>query len=135
MADPAYCQGDNIEFMNPTSTDTGRIAEDKALAYLNIQGLVPIARNYRSPRGEIDLIMLDRDTTVFVEVRSRKNDRFLKVIETIDQRKKNNIILTSQHYIQNAEKSGTQFYRYDIVTLSGPMDRLNIDWIKNAFDA
>ena len=118
-----------------TTTDKGRVAEDKALAYLKNQGLVPITRNYRSPRGEIDLIMQDKDITVFIEVRARTRDNILHPIETIDQRKKNKIILTSQHYLQHGEKRSSRCYRYDVISLSGPIDKANIEWIKNAFDA
>ncbi len=121
--------------MKPTTTDKGRAAEDKALTYLVKHGLTPVTRNYRSTRGEIDLIMQDGDITVFVEVRARSKNNILHAIETIDQRKKNRIILTSQHYLQHAEKFKSRYYRYDVIALSGSMDRENIEWIKNAFDA
>ncbi len=118
-----------------TTTDKGRLAEDKALDFLTAEGLVPITRNYRSRQGEIDLIMLDKDTTVFVEVRARTHNNILHPVETIDRRKQNHIIRTSQHYLQHTDKSGTRYYRFDVISLSGPMDKANIEWIKNAFDA
>ena len=137
MAGPLFFHNKIGEFnkLKPSSSEKGRFAEDKAMAFLKIQGLVLITRNYHSPHGEIDLIMQDRDTTVFIEVRSRKNDSFLQVIETIDQHKKNKIILTSEHYLQNAEKFKSKYYRFDIVAIKGPENRMNIEWIKNAFDA
>ncbi len=49
----------------------GREAEDRACDYLQTQGLQLLARNYRSKRGEIDLILQDKDSLVFVEVRYR----------------------------------------------------------------
>ena len=55
--------------MKHCTTESGRLAEDRALAYLKSQGLVLIKRNFRSRRGEIDLIMRDADALVFVEVR------------------------------------------------------------------
>lgn len=118
-----------------TTTEKGRLAEDKALEYLIGEGLITLARNYRSRQGEIDLIMLDKDTTVFVEVRARTDNKVLHAIETIDQRKQNHIIRTSQHYLQHDKKNKTHYYRFDVITMSGPLNEANIDWIKNAFDA
>jgi putative endonuclease len=118
-----------------TTTELGRLAEDEALALLIDEGLQLLTRNYRSPQGEIDLIMQDKDITVFVEVRARKNNHILHPIETIDKRKQNHIIRTSQHYLQQAEKNRSRYYRYDVICLTGSIDKKNIEWIKNAFDA
>jgi putative endonuclease len=117
------------------TTEKGRLAEDLALNFLKNEGLSVIVRNYRSPQGEIDLIMQDRDTTIFVEVRSRAGSKILDTIETIDQGKQNRIILTSQHYLQNAERGSTPYYRFDVILISGRSVKENIEWIKNAFDA
>lgn len=52
--------------------DTGQIGEDLARKFLERKGFVFIERNFKTPRwGEIDLVMQDGDTTVFVEVKSR----------------------------------------------------------------
>ena len=56
--------------------DTGRDGEDAAEAFLASKGFVIIERNYRYGHGEIDIIARDGDYTVFVEVKSRSNDRF-----------------------------------------------------------
>jgi putative endonuclease len=118
-----------------TTTAKGRLAEDRALDFLKNQGLLILVRNYRSAQGEIDLIMRDKDTTVFVEVRARTHNKVLHAIETIDQRKQNRIVRTSQHYLQHAEKNSSRYYRYDVVCICGTIDNANIEWIKNAFDA
>ena len=55
--------------MKSSTTAKGRLTEDKALNYLENQGLVLEARNFRSRQGEINLIMQDNDTCVFIEVR------------------------------------------------------------------
>jgi Holliday junction resolvase-like predicted endonuclease len=63
---------------NATTRQRGNAAEDRALAYLQAQGLQLLERNYRTPGrggGEIDLILRERDgTVVFVEVRSRSSN-------------------------------------------------------------
>src|SRR5690554_6130389 len=56
-----------------TAMRRGEAAERAAEAYLAARGLILLARNYRSPHGEIDLIMQDGQTVVFVEVRQRRN--------------------------------------------------------------
>lgn len=58
------------------TTQAGAKAEDRALEYLQRQGLALVARNVRSRRGEIDLVMRDGSTLVFVEVRQRSDTRF-----------------------------------------------------------
>lgn len=118
-----------------TTADKGRLAEAKALDYLTGEGMVVLARNYRCRQGEIDLIMQDKDTTVFVEVRARTTSKVLHAMETIDRRKQNHIIRTSQHYLQHGKKNNTRYYRFDVITISGPLNKANIEWIKNAFDA
>jgi putative endonuclease len=49
----------------------GQSGEDFALAHLQKNGYTLLARNYRTPRGEIDLIAVDGDTLVFLEVKTR----------------------------------------------------------------
>jgi putative endonuclease len=50
----------------------GRRGEDLALAHLRALGFEVLARNHRTRRGEIDLIVFDGRTLVFVEVKSRR---------------------------------------------------------------
>ncbi len=110
----------------------GKLAEKTALVYLKKHGLKELECNFNSRFGEIDLIMLDKTTIVFIEVRSRANSRFMTAIETIDNRKIQKILRTSQHYLQ--QQSGSfESCRFDIVTLTGKISSPQIDWIKNAF--
>jgi putative endonuclease len=96
--------------LKSSTTVKGRLAEDKALEYLENQGLLLQTRNFRSRQGEIDLIMQDNDTCVFIEVRSRKNNNFLHAAETIDKRKRTKIIQTSQSYIQKMQNGSCRFF-------------------------
>ena len=57
-------------------TEQGRLAENHALSLLEKAGLKIMERNYHSRFGEIDLIMEEGQTVVFVEVRYRSSDRF-----------------------------------------------------------
>jgi putative endonuclease len=66
----------------------GERAEDAALAYLQQRGLILRARNYRSRFGEIDLVLDDRGTLVFVEVRKRSNPRYGSAADSITAAKR-----------------------------------------------
>jgi putative endonuclease len=109
----------------------GREAEDRACDYLQTQGLQLLARNYRSKRGEIDLILQDKDSLVFVEVRYRSNPRFGSAAESIDRRKQSRLIACAHYYMQTHPDSRQQPCRFDVVSITGPKSA--IEWIPNAF--
>jgi len=117
------------------SYQRGRYAEEKARIYLEQKGLKTVTQNYRTKRGEIDLIMQDRDITVFVEVRARQENSILDPVETIDPGKCSRIIQSSQHYLQKCKGTYSTICRFDVVLLDGPPETARIEWIKNAFEA
>jgi putative endonuclease len=118
-----------------TTLERGRFAEDLAFDYLLKSGLKLLVRNYRCPRGEIDIIMQHDETIAFIEVRYRKNDHYISTIETIDKRKCKCIIETSQHFLQANRKVAKYPCRFDVITLTGNLTTPDIKWIKNAFQA
>ena len=77
-----------------------RLAEDHLTQY----GLKLIQRNYSCQRGEIDLIMLEQNTIVFVEVRYRKDNQYGGGLESIDFRKQKKLLTTATHYLQNNDR-------------------------------
>ncbi len=109
----------------------GQAAERIAAEYLIAQGLKLIACNYRSRFGEIDLIMQDGASTVFIEVRLRKNKTFGGAEESITASKQHKIVITAAYYLQ---QHGNQACRFDAI-LMDKADEKNISWIKNAFEA
>ena len=106
----------------------GRKGEEQALQYLTRQGLLPVARNYRCKAGEIDLIMRNSDTLVFVEVRLRRNGAFGGALASIDHRKQQRLLRAAQHYLQRNRWSGP--CRFDVVALDGTG---RPEWIPDAF--
>lgn len=110
----------------------GDAAEQHAAEFLLGQGLQLLARNYRSRFGEIDLIMRDGETLVFVEVRLRRNPRFGGAAASIDTRKQHRLILTAQRYL--AQLSQIPPCRFDVVLLDNAQGR-KPEWLKNAFEA
>ena len=118
----------------PANT-AGKIAEDIAADYLASHDLKLITRNFHSRLGEIDLIALEQDILVFIEVRYRKNERFLTAIETIDTRKCQKLIVTSEYYLLKHKAYQDYQCRYDVIAITGELDKPVIEWIKNAFQA
>ena len=114
---------------------TGKWAEQLACEYLTSNGLVFLDRNYRGPGGEIDLIMQEESTIVFIEVKYRKNENYYDVLESIDKRKCDRIIKTGLYYQQSAKRGSNIICRFDIVAISGDRFKPQIKWIRNAFHA
>ena len=112
-------------------TLSGAQAEDLACAHLERAGLRLLARNYRCPQGEIDLVMDDRDTLVFVEVRYRRSNVFGTPAETVDRRKQARLQAAAGHYL--LAHSADRACRFDVVAVSGRDAR--IEWLRDAFGA
>lgn len=111
----------------------GQKAEARAYRFLRKQGLALIARNYHSPYGEIDLIMRQQETLVFIEVRYRRNQAFGLAAETVDWRKQKKLRATAEHYLQNEKSSRDRPCRFDVVSLGGDNKNGTIDWYPDAF--
>lgn len=114
--------------MADTTTATGSAAEDTALQWLIDKGLRVVERNFRCKMGEIDLIMLDGETLVFVEVRLRNNARHMSGAESITRSKMNHLIRTASRYLQTHPRLRDFEFRFDVVSMGS-----GIDWIQNAF--
>jgi len=110
----------------------GRDAENLAWQHLQGHGLKLLQRNYHSRHGEIDLVMQDRDSVVFVEVRYRRQTRFGSAAESVDRRKQSRLIACAQHYLQMHPQTARLPCRFDVVTIDGSD---GLDWIRNAFSA
>ncbi|MCB5190484.1 YraN family protein [Methylobacillus arboreus] len=109
----------------------GDDAEAIAASYLETQGLTLINRNYRCRSGEIDLIMRQGDTIVFVEVRMRSHSAFGGAAASITASKQQKLIRTAEHFLQ---QHGNTACRFDAILMT-KLDTNQIEWIKNAFSA
>jgi putative endonuclease len=92
----------------------GQVAEEAAVHYLKHQGYQILERNYRSPLGEIDIIAEDRDTLVFIEVRSRQGTRFGLPQETVNWAKQQKVKRMATHYLK-AKNAWKKACRFDVV--------------------
>lgn len=112
----------------------GEEGEARALRHLEQQGLKLVARNYRigggprRPAGEIDLIMRDGPTLVFVEVRSRQSSAHGGALASIGLHKQRRIIRAAQHYLMRLPEPPP--CRFDVVALEGD----TLKWLPAAFD-
>lgn len=119
-----------------TTASSGVLAEAQAEAYLQQQGLVTRVKNYRAKQGEIDLIMTQGDTLVFVEVRLRTNPYFTSAAETVDYRKQQKMIKTAQQFLLQQRLIDKVPCRFDVIAIDHKSpDQSAIQWIKNAFSA
>jgi len=88
-----------------------------------------LVQNYRCRRGEIDLVMREAGTLVFVEVRFRSSTRFGTPAETVDIRKQRRLAAAAAHYLQRHPTNLP--CRFDVIAVSGTNQ---IDWIRDAFN-
>ena len=111
--------------------ETGLWGEDFAAEYLKEKlGMVLLEQRYRTKRGEIDLIMLDREFIVFVEVKTRLHAAAGEGLLAVDRKKQRRIVNASVLYLL---KKGwmNRPVRYDIVEVG----RERILYIPDAFQA
>jgi putative endonuclease len=118
--------------MKMNENNAGLDAEKLAATFLMNHGLKLITQNYHCRFGEIDLIMRDGASLVFIEIRLRSNKSYGSAAASITPQKQQKLMLTAQHYLQqNAEKNAC---RFDVLL----MDKVEIGaitWLKNALEA
>lgn len=120
--------------MNSPTQKSGQDAEVRAEAFLISKGLQPVARNVFFKTGELDLVMRDGDTLVFVEVRRRKSNRFGSPAESITQSKQNKLILTALLYCQKYKVRSP--WRIDVVTVLATSSLPpELNWLPSAITA
>jgi putative endonuclease len=111
---------------------SGAHAEQLAADFLKKNGLSLLHQNYRCRFGEIDLIMQDGATLVFVEVRLRSRADFGGAAASIGTAKQGKLLITARHYLSTLRKIPA--CRFDALLLHSA-DGAQIEWVKNAFSA
>jgi putative endonuclease len=99
----------------------GRLAEELAAAHLESQGLTIVARNWRRPEGEIDLVADDAGTCVFVEVRARTGEQHGHPLEAVGAWKRARVVRAARLYLAE-EAPRASGYRFDVVGVLFPED-------------
>ncbi len=106
-----------------------RIAEN----YLKKKGYRLVERNYRSPVGELDLIVLDRRVIVFVEVKTRTQERFGAPLETVPAIKQHRMMKAALFFLSHHGLHDREA-RFDVVGVSFEDGKPTIEHIENAFE-
>jgi putative endonuclease len=98
----------------PEHLRRGRLGEDAARHFLQRQGLKFLTANFRSPRGEIDLVFRDHDCLVFVEVKTRSSEDWTRPAAAVDARKRRLLSRTALDYLKLLHQPPVKI-RFDIV--------------------
>ncbi|MDY7010536.1 MAG: YraN family protein [Planctomycetota bacterium] len=102
----------------------GLKGEKLAARYLRRKGLKILARNYRCPPGEVDIIALDRstrhsdgsETIVFVEVKTRSSDRYVEPESAVDAQKRLQLTRIAEYYLSRYD-TNDYAARFDVVSV------------------
>lgn len=111
----------------------GSEGENLAAAFLKKKGYRILARNYKTLIGEIDIIAKDGETTVFVEVKTRRSDMFGHPFESVNSRKRQKLKNLALFYLK---KGGEELpVRFDVLSIvyADGGQRI-IEHIKDAFE-
>lgn len=119
-------------FRSDLKSTRGTQAEERAADFLQRQGLQLHLKNYRCKAGEIDLIMQQGDTLVFIEVRLRSHSQFASAAESVTLSKQRKIVKTAQFYLQQQQLTDKINCRFDVIAFS---ENSSPEWIKDAFSA
>ena len=114
----------------PRHLMTGVWAENKASKFLQAQGIRLVETNYRSPFGEIDLVMQDDSGLIFVEVRFRNSARFGSAAESVNLKKQSKLRATAEYYRQRHPDSVHQACRFDVFAITRLNRQDEFNWIK-----
>ena len=119
--------------MEDTRKVLGSRGEDLAVRYLKKKGYKVIERNYRCQWGEIDLVARDKETLIFVEIKSRSSSEFGLPQDAVDRFKQEKLIQVAKAYMAEHRLPENIPARFDVVavqlTPSGP----EMELIKDAF--
>lgn len=105
----------------------GERGEALACAYLQKKGFALLQKNYRAGRYEIDLVMREGETIVFVEVKARSGKGEILGREAVNREKQRHIIMAAQRYLQQ-QRAFDAFVRFDVAEvdlLSGQVEHFS----------
>lgn len=111
----------------------GRAIEAQVCSYLMQRGLKLVVANYNCRVGEIDLVMQDRDSLVFVEVRYRQDDDYGGALESITKSKRRKIVCAAKYYLLEHDLWEKAPCRFDVVIVRAGCEQEKIVWLKDAF--
>ena len=111
----------------------GKKSEGIAVRHLKRKGYKIVEQNYRNRIGEIDIIARDRDTLVFVEVKSRSTNKFGDPKWAITPTKQRKISMVALAYLKTLDQ-GDAKARFDVVCIQEDGETRQVEIVKNAFE-
>ena len=110
----------------------GKLGEDFAVSYLKRQGFRILTRNFRIRGGELDIVAIDKDTLVFIEVKTRTSNDFGTPLEAIGYYKLRSLIKTAE-FFKMKHRNLPELMRIDAVSvmIGGNNELLEIELVKN----
>ncbi len=115
--------------------ERGASVETAAREHLIAAGLVPVAENAGFRSGEIDLVMRDGATLVFVEVRYRRQSRFGGGAASVDAGKRRKLVHAAGQFLALHREHRDAPCRFDVVEASGDPAAPVFNWLRDAFRA
>lgn len=113
----------------------GDAVETAALEFLQQHGLRLLARNAQARGGELDLVMIDHDSVVFVEVRYRASAMFGGGAASVDAGKRRKLVRAAQVFLLRHPQHAESPCRFDVIDAGGDPGAPRIEWLKDAFRA
>jgi len=111
----------------------GNRGEARAEKFLNGHGLKTFRRNWQCRHGEIDLVMFDDATVVFVEVRMRTPLGYGGGLDSVDFRKQRKLVQAASYFLARNASLAERPCRFDVVAIEG--ENGEIEWVRGAFEA
>jgi putative endonuclease len=111
---------------------SGKISEVKASSFLEAQGYRILFRNYKAQGSEIDIIAREKDTICFVEVKSRRSERFGSPQEAVTLAKQQKIARAASIFLQE-NKFQDKSCRFDVVAIVGQDGKEKFSLFRDAF--
>jgi putative endonuclease len=111
----------------------GKYGEAVAVRQLKKMGYRILAQNYRTRLGEIDIIAKDKDTLVFVEVKSRASSVFGGPKQAVTPAKQRRISRNALYYLKETCQHNVKA-RFDVVAIRSEDRKTSVEVIKNAFE-
>lgn len=119
----------------PDRRARGDAVETAALAFLQQRGLRLLARNASARGGELDLVMAEGDSVVFVEVRYRGSAAFGGGAASVDAGKRRRLVRAAQAWLLRHPRHADAPCRFDVIAASGDPAAPAFDWLRDAFRA
>lgn len=117
----------------PDRQQAGAEAELSARHHLEQHGCQFVCANYRTRRGEIDLVMTHHNRLLFIEVRMRRHEAFGGAAGSITYAKQQKVIACARAFLHHHPQFYNHDCRFDVVTLQRLQHSWQIDWLPDAF--